>query len=219
MRHCRRSASLWVAPFDALKAERWMIVPGLLFMLSIVVAAYFQLSGPPLSGLVPMAGLMVVASLFLWLRAFWRVLRSRRAWIIVDGSNVMHWLDNVPTLDAVAFVLADLKQRGLYPRVWFDANVGYKVSDRYVGPGTLARHLGLENRQVRIAPRGTPADPLLLDDARNLKARVVTNDRFRDWAESHPQVTEPGFLVRGRLQSGKVTLHLARDEVGQTPKA
>jgi len=196
-----------------------MIVPGLLFMLSVALAAYLRFSGPPFSGLVPVAGLMAVVSLFLWLRAVWRVLRSRRAWIVVDGSNVMHWLDNAPTLDSVAFVLADLKERGLYPRVWFDANVGYKVADRYVGPRTLARHLGLEDRQVCIAPRGTPADPLLLEDARKLNARVVTNDRYRDWIESHPQVKVSGFLVRGRLQSGKVTLDLARDEVGQTPKA
>lgn len=195
-----------------------MIVPGLLFLFSTVHAVYFQITGAPFSDLMLLATLMAVASLILWLMAFWRLgpeavpRPARPDWIIVDGSNVMHWADNVPTLDAVASVVADLKQRDLHPRVWFDANVGYKVAGRYLGPGILARRLGLTENQVRLAPRGTPADPLLLEDAQILKARVVTNDRFRDWTESHPQVVDANFLVRGRLQTGKVSLDFGNHE-------
>ena len=57
-----------------------------------------------------------------------------------------------------------------------------------------------------VVPKGTPADPLLLDGAKTLAARVITNDRFRDWTDSHPQIKEAGFLVRGEVREGVVEL-------------
>jgi hypothetical protein len=39
-------------------------------------------------------------------------------------------------------------------------------------------------------------------------ARVVTNDRFRDWAEDHPAVKSPGFLVGGTVKGGQARLRL-----------
>jgi hypothetical protein len=41
-----------------------------------------------------------------------------------------------------------------------------------------------------------------------LGTRVVTNDRFRDWAAAHPAVTEAGFLVGGKVTGGVVRLRL-----------
>jgi len=35
---------------------------------------------------------------------------------------------------------------------------------------------------------------------------VVSNDRFRDWAEAHPEVLEPGRLIRGGFRGGKLWL-------------
>ena len=35
---------------------------------------------------------------------------------------------------------------------------------------------------VMVAPKGQPADPHILFVARDLGARIVSNDRFRDWA-------------------------------------
>ena len=37
---------------------------------------------------------------------------------------------------------------------------------------------------------------------------VMTNDRFRDWAEDHPAVREAGFLVGGKVAGGEVRLRL-----------
>ena len=59
--------------------------------------------------------------------------------------------------------------------------------------------LSLAPVRVTVPAKGTLADPLLLEEAVRMGARVVTNDRFRDWAEAHPAVTEPGFLVGGRV--------------------
>jgi hypothetical protein len=157
---------------------------------------------------VLLGALGAVAAVLLVLRGLWSYLRRPPLrWIVVDGSNVMHWDANVPGLAVVAEVLADLTGRGFHPVVWFDANAGYKVADRYMGPDALARHLPIPASRIFVAPKGTPADPLLLDSALRLGARVVTNDRFRDWAEAHPMVNQQGFLVQGMARDGAVRLH------------
>ena len=88
----------------------------------------------------------------------------------------------------------------------FDANVGYKTIGRYLHNGELAKQLGLPEDRVLVVPKGTQADPYLLITARDLGARVVTNDRFRDWVEAHPEVCEPGLLIRGGYHEGKLWL-------------
>lgn len=135
--------------------------------------------------------------------------------IVLDGSNLLYWLDDAPRLASVQIVLAALRDRGLEPVVWFDANAGYLVGGAWMGPDVLARRLELTPRQVFVAPKGVPADPLLLDAARRLGARVVTNDRYRDWIESRPWLTAPGFLVRGRIRAGVAELDLGA-EAGAT---
>lgn len=117
--------------------------------------------------------------------------------ILVDGSNVMHWKDEKPQILPVKSVVRELERRGFTPGVVFDANAGYKLEDRYMNERDFSALLGLPESQVFVVPKGTPADPYLLDAARGFGASVVTLDRFRDWAEAHPEVKEPGFLIRG----------------------
>ena len=118
----------------------------------------------------------------------------------------MHWRENVPDLGVVKDVVQMLAAQGYAPGVVFDANAGWKLFGRYLHDGEFARLLGLEPRQVLVVAKGTPADPFLLKTAREFGARIVTNDRFRDWAEAHPEVQEPGFLIRGGVREGKVWL-------------
>jgi len=181
-----------------------MFVPAILLLISLLGAlASFLIWGAVLEGPMLLALLSAVAAAILLLRA--RATRAR-AWIVVDGSNVLHWDNEVPAIATVARVVDDLRSSGFVPVVWFDANVGYRIGDRYMGPAILARALDLPARQVFVAPKGTPADPLLLEGAAVLGARVVTNDRFRDWANDHPRILEPGFLVPGQVRDGAVTL-------------
>jgi Zc3h12a-like ribonuclease protein len=142
------------------------------------------------------------------------LIRSRRRWIVVDGSNVLYWQNEKPSLYTVRVVVDELIAAGLRPVIWFDANVGYLVADRYLGPRPLARELGLSPRQVRVAPKGTPADPLLIAGADHLRARIVTNDRFRDWAESYPLVTDPARFVRGQVRNGVPDLEVFEHQQG-----
>jgi hypothetical protein len=154
------------------------------------------------------AAALIAVFLFLWSarRRSPAADTSDESWVLVDGSNVMHWQDQRPSLDPVKAVVAQLSAQGHVAGVVFDANAGWKLMDRYLHDGDFARLLGLESRQVLVVPKGTQADPFLLETAREFGARIVTNDRFRDWADAHPEVQEPGFLIRGGMRDGAVWL-------------
>ncbi|WP_171128816.1 hypothetical protein [Ruegeria sp. HKCCA6707] len=137
-------------------------------------------------------------------------LRRPKNWAVIDGSNVMHWKDGEPSLDTVRDVVDALKQAGLTPGVVFDANVGYKVSDRYMRDTAPALHLGLPKNRVMVAPKGVPADPYVLQVAKDYDATIVTNDRFRDWAEDYADVMNAKDPVRGGYKNGKLWLSLDR---------
>ncbi|NNE80840.1 MAG: hypothetical protein HKN18_11280 [Silicimonas sp.] len=183
-----------------------MSVPFILLVISLAVAgAIFANTGYVLSDGLLLSLVVAVAALVLLVRQWGS---KPKNWIVVDGSNVLYWRNEVPSLETVEHVINVLKEEGFRPVVWFDANVGYLVANQYLGPGPLARALSLPYRQVLVAPKGTPADPLLLKGAAALNANVVTNDRFRDWVEQHPEVRSSGFLIRGKMLNGKVDLSL-----------
>lgn len=186
-----------------------MMVPVFLLITSLVCAlATVLIWGPVPSTPLLMFVLCGVAALGILLRA--KAQAPTRNWIVVDGSNVLHWERETPDIQSLVHVIGALKSEGFVPLVWFDANAGYLIGDRYLGPAPLARLIGLAAHQVFVAPKGTPADPLLLQDAVKLKVRVVTNDRFRDWVDDFPQIREEGFLVRGRMQKDAFELELSQ---------
>ncbi len=165
------------------------------------------------------AVLMAVAALLLLCRAAWRQGRQPqpraqraaqprrvRAWAVVDGSNVLFWGGPQADLGNVQAVVRAVRARGREPLVWFDANVGYRIADRYLREDELAQLLDLPERQVRVAPKGTPADPLILADATKLSATVVSNDRYRDWHADFPLARDPRRLIRGRIAAGTARL-------------
>jgi hypothetical protein len=153
--------------------------------------------------------LLAAVFLILWLRRPRPKANPTRdeAWILVDGSNVMHWQDNTPALVPLNGVILRLTGLGYVPGIVFDANAGWKLHGRYLNDSELAWLLGLEPRQVLVVPKGSQADTYLLETAREFGTRVVTNDRFRDWADAHPEVLEPGFLIKGGMRDGQVWLH------------
>ena len=153
------------------------------------------------------AGALALVFLVLWARRPRPAIRFKdEAWILLDGSNVMHWQDNVPSVAALTGVVQRVTELGYVPGIVFDANAGWKLAGRYLHDGDLARILGLEERQVLVVPKGSQADPYLIETAREFGARIVTNDRFRDWADLHPDVLTPGLLIRGGIRDGQVWL-------------
>lgn len=185
-----------------------MLIPLLLCLSSLAAMVIFlPADGAPAGVGFLVATLAAVASLVLLLRAALalrrvRAARRKRVWVVIDGSNVMHWQDGRPSVAAVTAVLDEVRRVGLSPLVWFDANAGYELAGRYMNETALSRALGVAREQVRVAPKGTPADPLILRDAVALQTGVVTNDRYRDWAQQYPSVTEAGVLLQGRVQDG-----------------
>ena len=132
--------------------------------------------------------------------------------VVIDGSNVMHWGGGEPSLDPLRAVIDLATERGWTPGVVFDANAGYKIIGRYQHDGDLAREIGLPEDRVFVVPKGTQADPVILQAARDMGGRVISNDRFRDWAEQFPEVGTPGYLVTGSLSKGRLRLDLPAAE-------
>ena len=191
-----------------------MRIPVVLFVLSLVAAFGFSaLAGFVLTDLALLALLSAVAALYLVVTSG----RSRPARrgpvvprktrpILVDGSNVMHWRDDAPQLTTLQDVISALTRQGYKPGIVFDANAGYKLTGRYMDDAPLARALNLPPDRVLVVPKGGQADPVILASARELRAPVLTNDRFRDWAADYPEVGREGHLLRGGYRNGVLWL-------------
>ena len=123
--------------------------------------------------------------------------------IVVDGSNVLHW-GGAPSLKVLSRVLQSLQDKGYAPILFFDANVGYLVSDRYYGEATLAELLPVPERQICVVDRGVIADEAILSFAGDHNLRIVTNDRYRDWRDRFPAANRKGAMLRGDWREGSV---------------
>ncbi|MEC7763575.1 MAG: hypothetical protein VX874_16855 [Pseudomonadota bacterium] len=137
-----------------------------------------------------------------------RVRRSRRPAVLVDGSNVMYWRDETPDIRTVQQVVRRLEKDGFRPDVMFDANAGYLLFGKYTHDQGFATHLKLPEDRIMVVPKGTQADGHLLAAAADMNARIVTNDRFRDWADEYPFVSDKGRLIRGGFSGRKLHLDI-----------
>lgn len=181
-----------------------MRAPLILLAVSLAGLAV-ALALPGWSDLLLLAGPAALASLYLVIRALARGTADANH-VILDGSNVMHWRGGEPDIDTVRDVLDLARDRGLRPGIVFDANAGYLLFNRYVDDADFARVLNLPPERVLVVPKGTPADPTILAAARDLGARVISNDRYRDWLEAFPEFAAPGQLIRGGIRRGDVWL-------------
>lgn len=171
---------------------------------------------PEMADFILLAGPCAIASLLLVLHRLWTGRSPRKRAgpaddaprVVVDGSNVMHWNAGVARLETLRDVLAHLDAAGVVPGVVFDANAGYRIAGKYMHDDGFAKRLGLPQSRVMVVPGGTPADPLILTVARDLGARVVSNDRFRDWAAQFPEVVRQDQLITGGYRHGRLWLDL-----------
>lgn len=203
-----------------------MRVPVLLLILSLSVLLA-AVSLPGMDDWVLLAGPCVLACLILLVRARLapgapiaedrqparppgfrppRIAGAR--WVLIDGSNVMHWKDNTPQIDTLRQVIGQLTARGFSPAVVFDANAGYLIAGKYQHDKAFGDLLGLPADRLMVVPKGEPADPVLLAAARDIGAQIVTNDRYRDWVEAYPELRNPDVLVRGGYRDGRLWLDL-----------
>lgn len=123
--------------------------------------------------------------------------------IVVDGSNVLFWGGD-PSPITLTRVVDDLRAKGFSPFVIFDANIGYKLQDRYMDDAPMARLLALPVSQVLVVEKGVIADERILEVATEGGLQVVSNDRFRDWKVKYPIVGKKGRILRGSVKGGNV---------------
>jgi hypothetical protein len=119
--------------------------------------------------------------------------------VLVDGSNVAHSTEGEKAqLANILAVREKMTEEGFEPVVVVDAALRHQIDD-HSGYEQL-----VESGVVRQAPAGTDADYFILSFARELDARIVSNDRFRDRLSAFPDASDR--LIRYMIVSGEVVL-------------
>lgn len=119
--------------------------------------------------------------------------------MLVDASNVAHSTEGAaPRLGNILAVRDRLFEDGLEPVVVADAALRHQIDDK---PGYERL---VDQGVVRQAPAGTDADYFILSFARELDARIVSNDRFRDRLAAFPDASDR--LIRYMVVGGEVVL-------------
>lgn len=105
--------------------------------------------------------------------------------VLIDASNVAHSTEgDKPRLANILAVRDRIVEEGQEPIIVADAALRHQI-DR---PGDYERLI--DDGVVRQAPAGTDADWFILSFARELDARIVSNDRFRDRLKQFPDAPE-----------------------------
>lgn len=129
--------------------------------------------------------------------------RIPRNAIVVDGSNVMHWGGD-PSAKVLSRVLRALEAKGRAPIVFFDASVGYRLSDHYLNERQLSDMIDLPAAHICVVDKGVVADQAILAFAADHGLRIVSNDQYRDWRVQFPHLDRKGAVLRGTFQDGAV---------------
>ena len=117
--------------------------------------------------------------------------------VLVDASNVAHATEGGEArLENIKIVQAKLLEDGFEPLVVADAALRHQIDNK------TAYEAMIENGQVHQAPAGTDADFFILSFARELNARILTNDRFRDRATEFAE--ERDRIIRYMIVGGEV---------------
>jgi hypothetical protein len=91
-----------------------------------------------------------------------------------------------------------LVEEGLEPIIVADAALRHQIDD------TAQYERLIDDGVVRQAPAGTDADYFILAFARELKASIVSNDRFRDRIKQFPEAKER--VIRYMILNDEVVL-------------
>jgi len=119
--------------------------------------------------------------------------------VVIDGANVAYEERSAggkPKLSNLLKVRRELEERGQEAVIIVDASLKYDIDD--------AEQLEklIRSQQVRQVPAGTDADFFIIQFAHELDALIVTNDRYKDYAERFPWIPErrlPYMIVKGEV--------------------
>ena len=119
--------------------------------------------------------------------------------VVIDGANVAYEERSAggkPKLSNLLKVRRELEERGQEAVIIVDASLKYDIDDQ----GQLETLI--RSQQVRQVPAGTDADFFIIQFAHELDALIVTNDRYKDYAERFPWIPErrlPYMIVKGEV--------------------
>jgi hypothetical protein len=119
--------------------------------------------------------------------------------VVIDGANVAYEERSAggkPKLSNLLKVKRELEGRGFEAVIIVDASLKYDIDD----PTQLETLI--RSQRVRQVPAGTDADYFIIQFADQLDARVVTNDRYKGYAEQYPWVAQrrmPYMIVKGEV--------------------
>jgi hypothetical protein len=119
--------------------------------------------------------------------------------VVIDGANVAYEERSAggkPKLSNLLKVRRELEERGFESVIIVDASLKYDIDDQ--------EHLEtlIRSQQVRQVPAGTDADFFIIQFAHELDALMVTNDRYKDYADRYPWIPErrlPYMIVKGEV--------------------
>lgn len=119
--------------------------------------------------------------------------------VLVDASNVAHATEGGEArLRNITLVQDKLREEGFEPLIVADAALRHQIDDK------SAYEQLVDDGKVHQAPAGTDADYFILSFARELDARILTNDRFRDRAQEFAE--ERDRVIRFMIVDGEVVL-------------
>jgi hypothetical protein len=119
--------------------------------------------------------------------------------IVIDGANVAYEERSAggkPKLSNLLRVRGELEERGFEAIILVDASLKYDIDDQ------SQLETLIQSQQVRQVPAGTDADFFIIQFAEQFNALVVTNDRYKDYVEQYPWITErrmPYMIVKGEV--------------------
>jgi hypothetical protein len=123
--------------------------------------------------------------------------------VVVDASNVAYYVKNENGQPQLANILAAVKALEESEDEFViiaDASLRHDIDDK-------EKYLRLlENDNVEEVPAGNDADHFILGIATSEKAKILSNDKFRDYAAEFrniPSMRIPFVIKNGRLTFGK----------------
>lgn len=133
---------------------------------------------------------------------------------VVDGSNIAHGSrtsDGKPRVANLTAVCDALEAEGFDVTVIVDAALFHQVDD----PAAL--DMLIDRGVIHQAPAGTDADYFILSYADEIRAIVVSNDRYRDRRDDFPWLEErrvPLMIINEHVELHSDELAEARQKVG-----
>ncbi|TFG28576.1 hypothetical protein EU528_10990 [Candidatus Thorarchaeota archaeon] len=106
--------------------------------------------------------------------------------VIVDGNNIAYHLspDGKPYVNNLLLAQRSLVNRGYRPIFVISAALVHSIDK----PDTLQTLMN--DLEVVRAPRGTNDDLKIIQIAQKRNADIISNDRFLDWLDRYPWVTD-----------------------------